>query len=393
MFSAELIKQDVLDVRRAVRHKLPDIYNVLNRINTMLIRLRKECDKKGGAYYSREMPENLDSLLVEFMSVTRPWLAENKKTEYRQKLTELFFAANHYLTIFDLYDSRYVTSYKTESNDLKVKLFCIDPSVDMSEALKRGSSVIFMSATLVPMNYFTQILGCDSEALEVVLPSPFPEENLEVIISSRLSTLYRHRDATKLGIARMLMKLAKSRPGNYLFYFPSYVYLKLVYNCFREIDQDMSTARQKPALTEEERRQFLSNFQEDNKKTLAGFVVLGGVFGEGIDLTGERLTGAVVVGVGLPGISPERECIREYFDETEGKGFEFAYQYPGINKVLQAAGRVIRTEHDIGVVLLIDQRFRLQGYRKLLPDHWKPKYCNSQKHLAEILKRFWGSNS
>jgi DNA excision repair protein ERCC-2 len=389
MFSAELDKEDVLDVRRAVHHKLPDIYRILNRINTLLIKLRKECDQTGGAYYSREMPEDLDGLLVEFMSVTRRWLAENKKTDFRQKLTELFFAANHYLTIHDLYDSRYVTSYKTESNDLRVKLFCIDPSMDMSAALNRGSSAIFMSATLVPMNYFSQILGCDSEARKVILQSPFPEENLEIVISTRLSTLYRHRNATKLGIARMLMALGKSRSGNYLFYFPSYAYLNLVYDCFMEIDPDISTIRQKPNLSEEERSYFLSHFRKDNDETLVGFAVLGGVFGEGIDLTGDRLTGAAIVGVGLPGISPERDCIRNYFDETDQKGFEFAYQYPGINKVLQAAGRVIRTENDMGVVLLIDQRFGTHIYKELLPDHWKPQYINSQEYLLPVLKKFW----
>jgi DNA excision repair protein ERCC-2 len=156
-----------------------------------------------------------------------------------------------------------------------------------------------------------------------------------------------------------------------------------------EIDPDISTIRQKPDMSEEERSYFLSHFRKDNDETLVGFAVLGGVFGEGIDLTGDRLTGAAIVGVGLPGISPERDCIRNYFDETDQKGFEFAYQYPGINKVLQAAGRVIRTENDMGVVLLIDQRFGTHIYKELLPDHWKPQYINSQEYLLPVLKKFW----
>ncbi len=389
MFSAELDKQAVLDMRRFVRHKLPEIYEVLNRMNAEFIKLRKESEQKGGAYYSKELPENLDGLLMEFTSVTRRWLSENRKTAYRKKLTELYFSINHFLTIWDLYDFRYVTSYKTEAKNLKIKLFCIDPSLDMNHALNRCSSAVFLSATLVPMDYFIKILGCNSEARKVILPSPFPRENLEVIISSRISTLYRNRNATKSAIAGMLIALAKSRPGNYLFYFPSYEYLNLVYNSFREIDAAIPTVLQKSEFTEEERRQFLSHFRKDNNKTLAGFAVLGGVFGEGIDLTGDRLTGAAIVGVGLPGISPERDCIRKYFDETDTRGFEFAYQYPGINKVLQAAGRVIRTENDMGVVILIDERFATHGYRSLLPEEWRLHYIYSREELTDSLEKFW----
>lgn len=389
MFSAELDKQAVLDMRRFVRHRMPDIYEVLNSINTEFIKLRKGCEQKGGAYYSSEVPEDLDGILMEFTSITRRRLAENRKTAYRQKLTELYFAVNHFLTIWDLYDRRYVTSYKTEAKSLKIKLFCIDPSPDMNHALNRGSSAIFLSATLVPMNYFIKILGCDSEARKVILPSPFPRENLEVIISSRISTLYRNRNATKSAVAGMLIALVKSRPGNYLFYFPSYAYLNLVHNSFREINPDIQTVLQKSEFTEEDRNHFLSRFRKDNNETLAGFAVLGGVFGEGIDLTGDRLTGTAIVGVGLPGISPERDCIREYFDETDAKGFEFAYQYPGINKVLQAAGRVIRTENDMGVVILIDERFATHGYRSLLPDEWQVHHIYSPEELTDSLVTFW----
>jgi DNA excision repair protein ERCC-2 len=390
MFSAELDKQAILDMRRVIGNRLLHMNNILGRINTELLKLRKACEQKNGAFYDQHLPSELDALLREFTSSARRWLAENRKTENRQKLIELYSAVHHFLTIWDLYDSRYATSYKTEEKNLKIKLYCIDPSSDMNYALHRGSSAIFLSATLVPMNYFIQILGCDSEARRLILPSPFPRENLEVFIAPRISTLYRKREVTKSAVAEMLIALAKSRPGNYLFYFPSYAYMNLIFNHFTEIETSIPTIVQRPEFKEEDRIHFLSHFQKNSKATLVAFAVMGGVFGEGIDLTGDRLSGAAVVGVGLPALSPERNCIRDYFNETHNRGFEFAYQYPGINKVLQAAGRVIRTENDMGVVLLIDERFGVRGYRDLLPEEWRTHYIQSQEQLTNRLMKFWG---
>jgi DNA excision repair protein ERCC-2 len=390
MFSAEIDKQAILELRRTIKNKLPDMYKILGRINTKLLTLKKECEQRGDAYYDRELPPDLDALLLKFTFSARRWLAENRKTSYRQAMVELFSGVNHFLTIWDLYDSRYITSYKTEARDLKIKLYCIDPSSDMHSALSRGSSAVFLSATLEPMDYVIKILGLDREAQRLILPSPFPEENLEVIIASRISTLYRDREYTKTKVAEMLTAMALSKPGNYIFYFPSYVYLNLVFNIFTDIAPSIPAIIQRPDFSEAERHDFLNLFKTGNQGTLAGFAVLGGVFAEGIDLTGDRLTGAAVVGVGLPGISPERNCIREYFEETDNMGYAFAYQFPGLHKVLQAAGRVIRTEHDIGVVLLIDQRFASYGYRDLMPDYWKAHYIQSPLQLTNRLNKFWG---
>ncbi|UCH82105.1 MAG: ATP-dependent DNA helicase [Nitrospiraceae bacterium] len=392
MFSAEIDKQAILDLRRMIKNRLPDMYKILGRINTKLLAMRKECELRQGAFYDRDLPPDLDALLLKFTFSARRWLAENRKTAFRQKMVELYSTINHFLTILDLYDSRYITSYKTEAKDLKIKLYCIDPSSDMHAALSRGSSAVFLSATLEPMDYFIKILGLDRQAQRLILSSPFPKENLEVIIASRISTLYRDREFTKTKVAEMLASLAQSKPGNYIFYFPSYVYLNLVFNVFTEIAPAIPAIIQKPDFSERERHHFLNHFKAGNERTLAGFAVLGGVFAEGIDLTGDRLTGAAIVGVGLPGISPERNCIRQYFDETENMGYAFAYQFPGVHKVLQAAGRVIRTEHDMGVVLLIDRRFASYGYRNLMPDHWKAHYIQSPAQLTDRLNQFWWKN-
>ena len=173
-------------------------------------------------------------------------------------------------------------------------------------------------------------------------------------------------------VAAMIAKLLKGRQGHYMIYFPSYAYLKMIYS---HLEQDLGridTLVQQPEMNEVEREAFLNRFKHTSSKTLVGFAVMGGIFGEGIDLKGERLTGAAIVGVGLPGICLERDLIREYFDQEKGAGFEYAYQYPGINRVLQAAGRVIRSEEDRGVILLIDQRYAQSRYRSLLPVHWQP---------------------
>ena len=239
------------------------------------------------------------------------------------------------------------------------------------------------------MKYFRQILGCDKSANLLALPSPFPSENLKLFICDRVSTLYRKREDTKNLIAQTISALVKQKKGNYLVFFPSYEYLQMVHEVFISNHPVCDHILQTPSMSESERDDFLQLFRQDNPKSLLGFAVMGGIFGEGIDLVGRRLSGAVVVGVGLPGISLEKELIKEYFADTINAGFEYAYQYPGINRVLQAAGRVIRSETDRGVVLLIDQRYATFRYRSLLLKQWSTIRVQNQQQLSEELEKFW----
>jgi DNA excision repair protein ERCC-2 len=280
--------------------------------------------------------------------------------------------------------------------DFRVKLFCMDPSQLLTEAFTRCLSAIFFSATLSPLDYFRQVLGCDPAAREVRLPSSFPRENLCLPVMDRISTLYKYRQQTKMAVARAIDLMVKQHAGNYLVFFPSYQYMTMVYELFNIMNPFKEILIQTPGMTEAERDKFLGKFSEDNLvkgKTLVGFAVMGGVFGEGIDLVGDRLSGAVIVGVGLPGISLERELIKDYFANLQGTGFEYAYLYPGMNRVFQAAGRVIRTAEDRGVVLLIDHRFSTHQYRSLFPHHWQPIRVRDEHHLEEIMKRFHDENS
>ena len=392
MFSAEIRKQSFLDVRRALRKSLPRVFQSMGRVNTWMLKARKSLDSndiKGGARAEKEPPEGLYPLLHRFVILTHEWLALNQAADFRDDLMDLYFSTIAFMRIAETYDHHYVTCYEKIGKDLRVKLFCIDPSDQLREALNRCRSAVFFSATMSPIEYFKNIFGCQKSANHLIIPSPFPIENLNVIICNRISTLYRQRSRTTEAVSGAITSLVTQKKGNYLLYFPSYEYMRQIYDVFRVDNPNLETIVQEQDMPETERDGFLSRFSHENKATLVGFAVMGGIFGEGIDLVGKRLSGAAVIGVGLPGISLENELIREYFSETLNAGFEFAYMYPGINRVLQAAGRVIRTEKDRGVVLLIDQRFSTHRYRSLLPREWKPVYSHSGRQLEEQLHQFW----
>ena len=389
MFSAEIYKQPLLDLRRSIRKELPQVYKRLGKINSWMIKARKKCEESGPTAHEKQAPEDLFPLLRGFLRISERWLSRNVKTSFREDLLNLFFAISGFIRVAEQYDDSYVTCFEKIKKDLKLKLFCIDPSNQLSNALHRCQAAVFFSATMTPMQYFKKILGCNADAGGLILPSPFPAENLRLFVYDTVSTLYRHRNNTKQEVSRAIGSLVSQKTGNYLIFFPSYKYMLMVFETFSSDCPEGEVIIQTPGMSELEREEFLNRFGMENHRSLVGFAVMGGIFGEGIDLVGERLSGAVVVGVGLPGISLEKELIRDYFAATHNAGFEYAYQYPGINRVLQAAGRVIRTETDRGVVLLIDRRYATYRYRSLLPAEWRPVKVRSGEQLAEDLKDFW----
>jgi len=389
MFSAELRKQPFLDLRRSVKGALPPIYRSLGKINTWMLETRKRAEAAGAPTAERSAPEELYPLLRDFMAAAEKWLEKNVKTPFREELLERYFEAGGFLRVAEQFDESYAACYEVFPKNLRVRLFCIDPARQIGDALNRCRSAVFFSATLTPIDYFQTMLASES-AEALALPSPFPAENLAVFVADRLSTYYRHRERTKPEIARILSSLVRPHRGNYLLFFPSYQYMRMVLEMFRSASPDIDVIVQEPGMGERQREEFLARFETDNARTLVGFAVMGGIFGEGIDLVGTRLSGAAVVGVGLPAVGLERELIREYFAARLEQGFEYAYMYPGINRVLQAAGRVIRTETDRGVVLLIDQRYGSEHYRALLPGHWSPARIRDQAEFAVDLSGFWG---
>ena len=272
---------------------------------------------------------------------------------------------------------------------VRVRLFCLDPSFLLRQALARGKAAVFFSATLTPIDYYRALLGGDAEDPLLQLPSPFPPEHLAVLVQDRIRTHFKARAESLADVVQAIAALVEGRRGNYLVYFPSYQYLTAVQEQFHALHPAVPILVQRPGMSEPERDAFLAAFAAEHGETLVGFAVMGGVFGEGIDLVGDRLIGAIIVGVGLPQLCVERDLIRDYFQEQTGAGFDYAYTFPGMNRVLQAIGRVIRSETDRGVVLLIDARFAEQRYRRLFPPWWQPARVRSLGEIHEALREFW----
>ncbi|MEW9122104.1 MAG: ATP-dependent DNA helicase [Thermotaleaceae bacterium] len=389
MFSAVLYKNPILNLKKMLQHKNKKLAKTLHQINTHMVETKKRCVEKEN-FVSMEEPRELYSILRRFVTEADEWLQKNERTEDYQALLDFYFEAVSFLRIGECYDSRYVTYGEKIDRDFKLKLFCLDPSFLLEEATKRGKAVVFFSATLTPISYFREILGGRETDHRMLLDSPFEEKNLCLLIDDSISTKYKNRETSYQSVLQCISNLISTKKGNYLVFFPSYKYMQEITALFRKNHGNVVTLEQKPTMTEEERELFLENFREDREQTLVGFAVMGGVFSEGIDLPGERLIGAIIIGVGLPQICLETDIIRDYFQKKNHKGYEYAYMYPGMNKVLQSVGRVIRREQDRGVVLLIDERFTSSTYKSLFPKTWRQyKRAAKSKYIQEIVQQFW----
>jgi DNA excision repair protein ERCC-2 len=389
MFSAVLHKQSFLDLRRALREDHRPLFRALGRINTWMVAARQDCLTAGGESACRVMPDDLLPHLQRFHHLAETWLVKNKSAAWKEDLLQHYFDVSGFLRVAERYDDNYTTLSFSDGKDLQVKLFCLDPADQLAEALRRARSTVFFSATLTPFTYFNELFGGDEKTTFLRLRSPFPPENLCLVIDGRISTYYRDREQTKYQLADVITQLIRGKTGNYLAFFPSYAYLEMVHDVFNDIFPEIPTIVQSRDMDEQAREAFLDRFSGDNPQTLVGFVVMGGIFGEGIDLVGRRLSGAAVVGVGLPGICMERDLIKDHFETKLRAGFDFAYRYPGFNRVLQAVGRVIRTTRDQGSVLLVDNRFTTHRYRALYPEEWQPVSPRSDNPVAHILENFW----
>jgi DNA excision repair protein ERCC-2 len=367
MFSADLSKSNFLTLKR--ESKGSPMYDSVTKLNKYFIELKKKCSEKGHLVL-RELQEDLVEMLEEFIRQAEIELLQQTQSGHQQLLVDTYYAATGFVRISKLYDERYVTYVEAEKNEVYLKVFCLDPSHLLQQVRKKFRSTVYFSATLLPLPYFADMLGGTREDYSIKIPSLFSKEQADVFIQP-LSTRYHDRDHTKKPLVEMLAKLVLSKSGNYLIFFPSYHYMKNVYEELTEHYPDIPTIIQNKKMVEEEREQFLENFKEGNNQTLLGFAVLGGIFSEGIDLKGDRLNGVIVVGVGLPQVCLERNIMKDYFQSTGKNGYDYAYTYPGINKVIQAGGRLIRSETDSGTIVLVDDRFLTPKYQQLLPVDWE----------------------
>ncbi|MBF2545302.1 ATP-dependent DNA helicase [Listeria seeligeri] len=395
MFSATLRKSLVMQVKRQLDKKLHKrLWNSVNAMNKVMVSLNKELTESGETIHVNKIGlTKWNESVFKFTFVAKEWLPQNTQSETQSDVLELYFESLRYVKIAELYDERYTTQITRTHSDLEIKQLCLDPAFLLSEKLKLGASSVLFSATLRPIDYYTNVLGGEEDTSRMVFSSPFEQQNMHLLVADNISTKYQMRDQSLASVVEALAALIAGKKGNYLFFFPSFQYLQNVYELFREKHPEIVVRKQEGAMDEEQREAFLEAFKAGNLETLVGFCVLGGVFSEGIDLRGERLIGAAIVGVGLAQLNPESDLIKDYYNETIGQGFDYAYQLPGMNKVLQAVGRVIRGESDRGVVLLIDERFSASRYRTLFPAHWNhAKIVKNTKEITEQVTEFWRNN-
>ena len=363
--------------------------SLLEQAETPTLALPAADYAQDGTVFCKELPSALLAPLRALTAPLQDWLEDNSDAEGHTALLDLYFEVQDVLRAAERYDEHFSTQLTARGSELELQLLCLDPSPFVDASLSTGRAAALFSATLTPPGYYRTVLGCP-EARAVALESPFPPENLGLYCLPSISTRYRQREASIQPISDALAALASGRRGNYLAFFPSYAYLRQVWEDFTARYPGIDTLVQESGLDDAGRAAFLGRFSPRPEKTLLGFGVMGGIFGEGVNLTGDRLIGCAIVGVGLPQVSPRQEMLRRYYDAQNGAGFDYAYRWPGMNKVLQAAGRVIRTQEDKGVVLLLDDRFAQSEYARLFPKHWRQlEYLRDTEDLKKKLEAFW----
>ena len=390
MYSASLYKEDLLEVRKMVKAEDPKLAKGLSECNQQFLELKRECEH----YQILKSVSHIALKLMNVLSKLEDYLEECKDAEKKKRVLDFYFAVRSFLNIHDIMDENYVIfSEMMEDGRFQIKLFCVNPAVNLQNYLEQGNSTIFFSATLLPVHYYKKLLSVEKDDYAVYAHSSFPQENKFLFIGTDVSTRYTRRgESTYQRFARYIAVMAEQKKGNYMAFFPSYRFLEEVHTCFLEcVDHEVDSICQVSYMDEEQREEFLEEFEQEREKSLVAFCVMGGIFEEGIDLTDDNLIGAVIAGTGLPQVCTEREILKQYFNAADMDGFDYAYLYPGMNKVLQSAGRVIRTESDRGVILLLDDRFRAMRYREVFPREWQQYQLGSVKNLEQEIRTFWES--
>lgn len=412
MYSAVLCKEDFLRLKRTIKEIDGKMEHCLEKCNKELLSLKRECVN----YKIEEYIAPFVTALQRLSAAMEAYLEEHDghndfhDKSVRKDVLDFYFEVSHFLDIYERVDDNYVVySEMHEDGSFCLRLFCVNPSVNLKECMAKGRSSILFSATLLPIQYYKSLLGAEEGDYEVYARSVFDPERKALFIGSDVTSRYTRRtDMEYYNIASYIYEIVKNRHGNYMVFFPSHAFLQKVYEIFEASFMDKSCMEcilQEDRMDEKSREEFLNRFawndgcdlsqlirmdiEMEEDRSLLGFCVLGGIFSEGIDLKHDSLIGAVIVGTGLPMVCNEREILKNYFDEKGGSGFDYAYRYPGMNKVLQAAGRVIRTSEDVGIVALLDDRFLNPSYQKMFPREWEHFEAVTVDGIAKRVERFW----
>lgn len=386
MYSAALYKEDFLKVRKLVEKVDKRLSSALAKCNKNFLELKRTCDDVVVLGSIGAVTMSLDRLFEEF---TR-FFEEKPEFEYSEETSELFFAVRHFLNMYDLIQDNYVIYGEQTDNGFMLKLFCVNPSPCLAQCLMKGKAAVFFSATLLPVTYYKELLS-DRDDYAIYIRSPFDTDNRLLAVGYDVTSRYTRRNESEfLKIKDYIDKITAQKKGNYMVFFPSYGYMDSVYRLYGENERE-GLLVQNRGMTEAEREQFLDRFRAEQAENAGciGFCVTGGVFSEGIDLKNESLIGCIIVGTGIPQICTERRLLKDYYDEKDGNGYNYAYTYPGMNKVLQAAGRVIRTMDDVGVIVLLDERFSRSEYVRLFPEEWADYKLCSRKDVEAMVAEFW----
>lgn len=389
MYSASISLDDVIETRKFVKPYSQKLWKKLGKVKKQMEELKQNCGEW-------KVQENAGVLPISLLSVQGELdqlLEEPPAQEVVDGILDFYFEVRNFLNISELVDDNYVVYTAFDENGrFYMKLFCVNPAENLQKCLDKGNSTVFFSATLLPLQYYRKMLSTRSENFGMYVESPFEQKKRCLMICRDVSSKYTRRGYEEYRkIAEYIARMSWQKKGNYMVFFPSYRLMEDVYQVYQD-EFSVSWVRcisQHASMTELEREEFLEEFTEETEETLVGFCVMGGIFSEGIDLIGDRLIGAAVVGTGLPQVNCEREILKGYYDEKGEQGFDYAYRYPGMNKVLQAAGRVIRTKEDTGAILLMDERFLNRDYRNLFPREWNDACTCTLGNVEKHLQAFW----
>lgn len=389
MYSASICLNDVIETRKFVKPYSQKLWKKLGKVKKQMEELRQNCGEW-------KVEENAGVLPISLLSVQGEldqFLEESPAQEVVDGILDFYFEVRDFLNISELVDDNYVVYTAFDENGrFYMKLFCVNPAENLQKCLDKGNSTVFFSATLLPLQYYRKMLSTRSENFGMYVESPFEQKKRCLMICRDVSSKYTRRGYEEYRkIAEYIARMSWQKKGNYMVFFPSYRLMEDVYQVYQD-EFSVSWVRcisQHASMTELEREEFLEEFTKETEETLVGFCVMGGIFSEGIDLIGDRLIGAAVVGTGLPQVNCEREILKGYYDEKGEQGFDYAYRYPGMNKVLQAAGRVIRTKEDTGAILLMDERFLNRDYRNLFPREWNDACTCTLGNVEKHLQAFW----
>lgn len=409
MYSAMLVKEDFLACKRVVKDMDKRLTSYLEKCNKYLLELKRACDKEYIIIddYCGTFLANLQSCY----SYMQKFLDKNKGKPVYDEIIEFFFKIRHFINMYDCIDEKYVIyAEHIDDGDFALHLYCVDPSGQLSQRLSQGISTIMFSATLLPVNYFKEMLSGNADDYAVYAHSPFDTDNKRVLIGRDVTSRYTRRNYNEYTkIAGYIHTLTQSKQGKYMIFFPSYSYMREVYDIYIQkyacnvidlhdvedgsyiyhISEGENVLIQDNNMTEADKENFLSVFMDNTSGNVTGFCVLGGIFSEGIDLRDKSLIGACIVGTGIPMICRQRNILRNYFDSIGKNGYQYAYVFPGMNKVLQAAGRVIRTADDKGIILLLDDRFMTQEYQMQYPREWDKVYPVDINNTGKCIEDFW----